>query len=254
MEEEKKDNVLNESVLADLLIDNIKSIDQEKEAVADIAQTARVSENTKPQSVSDTPKEQAVSLEKNNRLFQKYKIKDIVFLAIITACTLVTGVVMPFVSGVQVFGIIQICLGLQFSILPVIGMMKVRKPGALLLQSIFISIFLAFMFTPMVSIIACALVAEAVALLIFRGYKNDWACVVAGTLYMPLTLPVLILLYNVFPSISKGKDAEQMFMVGSTNAGVAIGISVAVVAICFVGAVIGMIIMRELKKAGKLKE
>jgi hypothetical protein len=71
---------------------------------------------------------------------------------------------------------------------------------------------------------------------------------------MPLTLPVLILLYNVFPSISKGKVAEQMFMVGSTNAGVAIGISVAVVAICFVGAVIGMIIMRELKKAGKLKE
>ncbi|MBD5085868.1 MAG: MptD family putative ECF transporter S component [Clostridiales bacterium] len=204
------------------------------------------------ETVEDKKQEQAV--EGKSKLFQKYKIKDVVFLAIITACTLVTGAIMPFVSGLPVFGIIQLCLGLQFSILPVIGMMKVRKPGALLLQSVFISIFLAFMFTPMVSIIICALVAEAIALLIFRGYNNDWACVVAGALYMPLTLPMLILLYNTIPSISKGKSAEAMFMVGSTNAGAAIGISVAVLAVCFVGAIIGMVIMRELKKAGKLKQ
>ncbi|MDE5654446.1 MAG: MptD family putative ECF transporter S component [Clostridia bacterium] len=252
MEEEKKDVKQND--IAELLIDNIKSIEEEQEAVAELAYIASVSENYNSANVKDATSGKVQGVHKNNRLFQKYKIKDMVFLAIITACTLVTGAVMPFVSGIQVFGIIQICLGLQFSILPVIGMMKVRKPGALLLQSIFISIFLSFMFPPMVSIILCALIAEVVALLIFRSYKNDWACVVAGTLYMPLTLPMLILLYNVFPSISKGKDAEQMFMVGSTNFGVAIGISVAVVAICFVGSVIGMVIMRELKKAGKLKE
>lgn len=32
-----------------------------------------------------------VQSAKKSRVFQKYKIKDIVFLAIITACTLVTG-------------------------------------------------------------------------------------------------------------------------------------------------------------------
>ena len=36
--------------------------------------------------------------------------------------------------------------------------------------------------------------------------------------------------------------------------GVAIGISVAVLALCFVGAIVGMIISRELKKAGVLKK
>ena len=41
--------------------------------------------------------------------------------------------------------------------------------------------------------------------------------------------------------------------IGGGNAGVIAGITVAVVAVCFVGSLVGMIIARELKKAGKLK-
>jgi hypothetical protein len=191
--------------------------------------------------------------EKQNKIFQKFAIKDIVFLAIITACTLVTGAIMPLLVNVPVFGIIQIGLGLQFSIFPVIGMMKVRKPGALLLQSVFISVFLVFMFPPMVFIIACAFIAELVVLLFFRGYKNDWACVLAGTLYMPLTIPFLFMYYNVFYSVTGSEKAAVSMFIGSGNIGYIIGISVAVIAICFVGSVVGMIIARELRKAGKLK-
>ena len=44
-----------------------------------------------------------------------------------------------------------------------------------------------------------------------------------------------------------------MFL-GGTNAGVVVGISFAVVALCFVGSLIGMFIARELKKAGVLKK
>lgn len=190
--------------------------------------------------------------EKKN-VFQKYKIRDIVFLAIITCCTLVTGAVMPLLVNVPLFGIIQLGLGVQFSLFPVIGMMKVKKPFALLLQSVFISIFLAFMFPPMVLIIVCAFVAEALTLLIFRGYKNDWACVFAGTLYMPLTLPLLCMYYNVFYTVSGEEKAAVSMFIGGGNVGLAVGISVAVVAVCFVGSVIGMVIARELKKAGKLK-
>lgn len=188
------------------------------------------------------------------KFFKKYKIKDIVFLAIITACTLVTGAVMPAVTGVSFFGIIQLALGLQFSILPVIGLMKVRKPGALFFQSAIMAIFLAFMFTPMALIVLCGLIAEAVALAIFRGYKNDWACVVAGTLYMPLTIPLMLLFGNVlkaFDVTNLGVAASVFF--GMDNVGIVIGVSCAVVAECFIGAVIGMIISRELKKAGKFK-
>ena len=194
--------------------------------------------------------EEKVEEKKSN----KFKIKDIVFLAIITACTLVTGAIMPLLVNVPLFGIIQLGLGLQFSIFPVIGMMKVRKPGALIFMAVFISLFLVFMFPPMVLIILCALVAEGIVLLIFRGYKNDWACVTAGTLYMPLTIPLLYMYYNVFYTV-KGdeKQAVSMF-IGSSNVGVAVGISIAVIALCFVGSVVGMLISRELRKAGVLKK
>ena len=195
--------------------------------------------------------EKEIAAEK--RLFRKYKIKDIVFLAIITACTLVTGAIMPLLVNVPLFGIIQLGLGIQFSVFPVIGMMKVRKPFALLLQAVFISIFLVFMFPPMVLIIACALVAEALTLIIFRGYKNDWACVTAGTLYMPMTIPLLYMYYNVFYTVSGEEKAAVSMFIGGGNVGLIIGITIAVIAVCFVGSLVGMIIARELKKAGKLK-
>ena len=197
--------------------------------------------------------EEAASGKKKNKIFQKYMIKDIVFLAIITCCTLVTGAIMPLLVNVPLFGIIQLGLGVQFSLFPVIGMMKVKKPFALLLQSMFISIFLVFMFPPMVLLIVCALVAELLTLLIFRGYKNDWACVFAGTLYMPLTLPLLYMYYNVFYTVSGEEKAAVSMFIGGGNVGLTVGISFAVVAVCFVGSVIGMVIARELKKAGKLK-
>lgn len=196
---------------------------------------------------------QASLPNKVNKIFQKYKIKDIVFLAIITACTLVTGAIMPLLVNVPFFGIIQLGLGIQFSLFPVIGMMKVRKPFALLLQSMFISIFLVFMFPPMILLIACAFVIELLTLLFFRGYKSDWACVFAVTLYMPMTIPLLYMYYNVFYSVSGTENAAVSMFIGSNNVGLIIGITVAVIAVCFSGSVIGMLIARELKKAGKLK-
>ena len=62
--------------------------------------------------------EEAASGNKKNKVFQKYMIKDIVFLAIITCCTLVTGAIMPLLVNVPLFGIIQLGLGLQFFVVP----------------------------------------------------------------------------------------------------------------------------------------
>lgn len=228
-----------------------KLSDIEEAAVTLIAN----SEDENPVYKSINKQKSATSEEENDKkIFKKYKIKDIVFLAIITACTLITGAVMPLLVNVPLFGIVQLGLGLQFSIFPVIGMMKVRKPGALLFQSIFISVFLIFMFPPMALIIVCALVAETLALLIFRGYKNDWACVFAGTLYMPLTLPLMWLYYNAFYTVTGEEKAATSMFLGGANIGVVVGISIAVVALCFVGSVVGMLIARELKKAGVLKK
>lgn len=228
-----------------------KSNDIEEAASALIANAENENSADKPETA---PKKSEAIEENDSKIFKKYKIKDIVFLAIITACTLVTGAVMPLLVNVPLFGIVQLGLGLQFSIFPVIGLMKVRKPGALFLQSIFISAFLIFMFPPMALLTVCALIAEGVALLPFRGYQNDWACVVAGTLYMPLTLPLMWLYYNTFYTVTGSEKAATSLFLGGANPVVAVGISVAAVALCFVGSVVGMLIARELKKAGVLKK
>ena len=234
MDEQKKNNEIEEAASA--LIANAEE------------------ENSADKPETEQKKAKVTEEENDKKIFKKYKIKDLVFLAIITACTLVTGAVMPLLVNVPLFGIVQLGLGLQFSIFPVIGMMKVRKPGALLFQSIFISVFLIFMFPPMALIIVCALIAETLALLIFRGYKNDWACVFAGTLYMPLTLPLMWLYYNAFYTVTGEEKAATSMFLGGANPGVVVGISIAVVALCFVGSVVGMLIARELKKAGVLKK
>ena len=229
-----------------------KNKDIEEAASALIANAEEENFADKPETAPKKAKE--TEGENDKKIFRKYKIKDIVFLAIITACTLITGAVMPLLVNVPLFGIVQLGLGLQFSVFPVIGMMKVRKPGALLLQSIFISVFLIFMFPPMALIIVCALIAEAVVLLFFRGYRSDWACVVAGTLYMPLTLPLMYLYYNAFYTVTGSEKAATSMFLGGANPVVVVVISFAVVALCFAGSVIGMLIARELKKAGVLKK
>ena len=231
----------------------------EQKKLSEIEETAAAlianSEDENPAYKSINKQKSATTEEENDKkIFKKYKIKDIVFLAIITACTLITGSVMPLLVNVPLFGIVQLGLGLQFSIFPVIGMMKVRKPGALLLQSIFIAMILVFMFPPMVMIVLCGLIAETLSLLIFRSYKNDWACVLAGTLYMPMTLPLLYLYYNIFYTVTGGEKGAMRMFLGGGNAGIAVGISIGVLALCFVGAVVGMLIARELKKAGALKK
>lgn len=200
---------------------------------------------------AEKPKKKAAAegTEDENRVFRKFKIKDIVFLAIMAACMLVTGAIMPIVGSIPVFAIVQVCLGLQFSIFPTVGMMKVRKPGTLLFLSLCCGVVFAFMFFPMfVCIMICAVVAEGLTLLIFRGYRKDAACLFAGTIYFPLTLPTMWAYYNVI------YPAGENPAFAAANAWVAIGMSAAVVAICLIGATVGMLISKELKKAGALKK
>ena len=235
MDEQKKNNEIDEAASA--LIENSESVSEDTEVKAASEQVAATK-----------------TAEDDGKFFKKYKIKDIVFLAIMTACTLITGAVMPLLVNVPLFGIVQLGLGLQFSIFPVIGMMKVRKPGELFFQSIFIAVFLVFMFPPMSMIVLCGLVAEGIAMLIFHGYKSDWACVVAGTLYLPMTIPFLYFYYRFFYTVTEeGKTGLSIFLADS-NPWVVAGISCAIVALCFVGSVIGMVVSRELKKAGVLKK
>lgn len=192
--------------------------------------------------------------EDETKLFRKYKIKDIVFLAIMAACMLVTGAIMPLVGQIPLFGIVQLCLGLQFSVFPVIGMMKVRKAGALVFMSLCCGVLLVFMSPVMFfSILLCALIAEALTGVIFRSYKRDGACLFAGTIYFPCSLPFLYVYYNFLYTVTSESGEAVSAFVGASPA-VAIGMSAAVLAVCFVGALVGMLVSRELRKSGVMKK
>ena len=74
---------------------------------------AALLENTQEAQAAVAPKQAAFEekLKKReardrdeSKMFRRYKIKDIVFLAIITACTLVTSAIMPLLIHVPVFG------------------------------------------------------------------------------------------------------------------------------------------------------
>lgn len=185
----------------------------------------------------------------NKKLFQKYKVKDIVFLAIVSAVTLVTSAVMPLVAHVPIFGIIQIVLGIQFSMFPAIGLMKVRKPGSLLFIAVFSGIVLVFMNQIMFFCLAlCAILAEAVTLIIFKSYEKDAACFMAGALYLPLSLPFLYVWYRIVG----GTDTVASY--ANEKPLLAVIMSIAVIALCSLGSFLGVKISKELEKSGALKK
>lgn len=187
---------------------------------------------------------------KKQRIYEPFKVKDIVFLAIISAVTLVTCAIMPLVAGLQtvVFGIAQVVTGLQISIFFAIGLMKVRKPGALFIMALLSGVIQLLMAPPMFfSNIVNGLLLELLVLLLFRGFKKDVAVFFAVVLYNPLSLP-----FNYLYNLAVGKDAVTA--VARSAPWAAVGMTAAVVAISVAGTLIGMKIAKELKKSGALKK
>ena len=178
-----------------------------------------------------------------------FKVKDIVFLAILSAVTLCTCAVMPLVASLQtvVFGIAQVVTGLQISIFFAIGLMKVRKVGALFIMALFTGLFQLLMAPPMFfSNIVIGLVIEVLVWLTFKGYQKDGAIFFAVLLYNPLSLPFNLLYNYLF-------GREAMVAVAAKTPWITVGMTLAVIALAALGAWIGIKIAKELKKSGVLK-
>lgn len=192
---------------------------------------------------------------KKDKIFQSFEVKDIVFLAIMSVAVIITSSFMPLLLPIPVFGIIQLGLGIQFSLFPVIGLLKVKKLGSLTYMSVFIGAFLAIM-NPIMGIIilASGIFLEFFVLLIFRGYKKDIASIFAGTLFLPLSLPCLYVFYrHIFSNKNHKKTNKAIIALTGSKSSIAIGITIAVIAICFLGSMLAFLIIRELRKAGKIK-
>ncbi len=184
------------------------------------------------------------------KVFTPFKVKEIVFLAIISAVTLCTCAVMPLVASLQtvIFGIAQVITSLQISVFFAIGLMKVRKVGSLFIMALLTGLFQLLMAPPMFfSNLIIGFVLELLVILLFGGYQKDAAVFFAAVLYNPLSLPVNYL-YNRF------FGREAMAAVAAKAPWITAGMTLAVIALSALGAWIGMKISKELKKSGALKK
>ena len=182
-------------------------------------------------------------------VFQKFTVKDIVFLAILSAVATCTAAVMAVVSQIHIFGLAQLVTALQFSLFPAVALMKVRKVGSILFFAVFTGIVELFMAPVMFfSSLLTGILIEAMAVQIFKGYQSDRAVFFASWLFIPLTLPFNFIYYICFAS----DMFDQFFGQGLQIA--AVLCVLAAVAVSALGAFLGIKISKELKKAGVLKK
>lgn len=181
------------------------------------------------------------------KAFKKYEVKDFVFLAVLSAAmTLCGGITMPLVMHTTIFGLRNMAAAPIYSIFVAIGLMKVRKPGALTIIGLFSGAPLVFFSTVMFfNNFISAIIAELIMLLIFKGYSKKTAVFVTTGIYMPFSLPISVL----FSIWLNGQSYEQLI----AKPAVSVLTSIGTIILAFVGSAIGMKIAAELQKAGKLK-
>lgn len=181
------------------------------------------------------------------KIFKKFQVKDFVFLAVLSAAmTLCGGITMPLVMHTTVFGLRNMAAAPIYSIFVAIGLMKVRKPGALTIIGLFSGAPLIFFSTVMFfNNFVSAIIAELIMLLIFRGYQKKVSVFVTTGIYMPFSLPISVL----FSLWLNGQSYEQL----TANPKISVLTSIGTIVLAFLGAAIGMKIAAELQKAGKLK-
>ena len=181
------------------------------------------------------------------KIFKKFQVKDFVFLAVLSAAmTLCGGITMPLVMHTTVFGLRNMAAAPIYSIFVAIGLMKVRKPGALSIIGLFSGAPLIFFSTVMFfNNFVSAIIAELIMLLIFRGYQKKVSVFVTTGIYMPFSLPISVL----FSLWLNGQSYDQL----TANPKISVLTSIGTIALAFLGAAIGMKIAAELQKAGKLK-
>ena len=182
------------------------------------------------------------------KMFKKFTINEIVFLAILSAVLTLANAVMPLVAELTkiIFGIAQLVTALQLSFLVTIGLMRVRKPFTtaiiLLLTGLIMLMMSPVMF---VSNIFTIIVTEIIILLVFKGYASNKACFVAGVIIPPLGL--------IVPTIYNYITVPEVFALTTSNPMIVIGMVLAIIVVALLGSLLAIKVGSELIKSGVLK-
>lgn len=180
------------------------------------------------------------------KAFQRFTVNDIIFLAILSAAlTIVSGLTMPMVMMITLFGVRNMVAAAIYGVFIIIAFLKVRKPGALTIVGLFHGVIL-LMIVPVMffAIVSGAIITEIVVLLIFRRYESEKSIVLASGLFIPFTLPGTILFSMMIHGTTFDQVVEQPLISGL--------ICLATLVLSFIGVKIGLKIGKELQKAGKL--
>ena len=184
-----------------------------------------------------------------DKIFEPFKVKDIVFMALLSAVALCTASVMAIVAHIYIYGLAQLVTAFQFAFFSAIALMKVRKVGTLFIFGLFTGLFELFMAPVMfVSSVLTALLLECVVVLLFRTYKKSLVPVfIASALIIPATMPFNLLYYRLF-----SKEMWDLFFASGFKALSVVFISGSVIA-GSLGSLLGIKVSTELLKAGVLK-
>lgn len=171
--------------------------------------------------------------------------REYVFAGMIAlALLLVASVVIPMTLPLRIPGLSNTINGFFASIFVVIGLARLQKRGSLLLITGIYSLICLVAASPVVFgfVLGGGLVSEIVCSLIFRGYRGRLAPIVGAVLYEMSMFPFAMILSFFFLPERYGKVAPWVFVVAEA----------AIFVSSLAGSLIGLKIVTELARAGKL--
>ncbi len=178
--------------------------------------------------------------------FEAFTIRDIVFLAVITAVTLLaSGPFAPLVMTLTKLGAQAFAMALPFALFTSIGLRKVKKSGSLLIIGLFSGLLLLLMAPVMFfNQVIATLLSEGLALALFKSYDEKKAILFSAGLFSFFTIPTTAVV-NI---LAKGRTITEQ--IGNPLSFLLLVCGAAILG--FLGAFVGNKISDELEKAGKL--
>lgn len=180
-------------------------------------------------------------------MFARLTLRDVVLLAVVAACLLaVSFLVVPLVVALPIPGIRSLAPSLFYGLLLAVALLKVRQPGTLVVVVFFVGLVLLMMSWVMFATnVIAGVLAEVIALALFRSYQRTNAVLLASGLYMPLTVLASLGIGAVIggPMIAQFLANPWVFVpvLGGTTL------------LSFAGAWIGLRLGQELRVAGVLR-
>lgn len=171
--------------------------------------------------------------------------REYVFAAMISAALLVVAsIVIPFTLPLRIPGLANAVNGLFGSFFLVIGLIRLKKPGSLLLITGIYSL-ICLSVSPLVFafVLIGGIFGETVCTTLFRGYHGKLAPVCGAVLYEMGMFPAAMVLSFFFLPERYQELAPWIFIVAE----------IAIFTTSLIGALIGLKVARELSRAGRLQ-